>query len=148
MVMVASSFPRGPAVVQRTMATTAAFAAIRELGRRQTSSPSAPVTLDSLQDNPGARVRKTRVGRGPGSKLGKSAGRGMCGQRAREGGSRSNIFTGGQMPLHRSMPLIGFKNPYVAVTHAREPSPHALLHVHRCAFADTTHIYIHRIGVV
>jgi large subunit ribosomal protein L15 len=44
--------------------------------------------------------------------MGKTAGRGMCGQRAREGGRRTNIFEGGQMPLFRKMPLIGFNSPY------------------------------------
>ena len=85
--------------------------AILQVRKQTKSSPQNPVTLYNIQDNPGARPKRVRVGRGPGSKLGKSAGRGMCGKRAREGGVRSNVFIGGQTPLHRAMPHVGFKNP-------------------------------------
>jgi large subunit ribosomal protein L15 len=53
-----------------------------------------------------------RVGRGIGSKLGKTAGRGNKGQKSRSGYSRRPGFEGGQMPLHRRIPKRGFRNPF------------------------------------
>ena len=63
--------------------------------------------LNELTDNPGARKFRTRVGRGIGSGLGKTAGRGGKGQTARTGVA-INGFEGGQMPLHRRLPKRGF----------------------------------------
>jgi large subunit ribosomal protein L15 len=65
--------------------------------------------LNEITDNAGARKTRVRVGRGIGSGLGKTAGRGGKGQTARTG-VRINGFEGGQMPLHRRLPKRGFNN--------------------------------------
>ena len=65
--------------------------------------------LNEIRDNAGARKSKVRVGRGIGSGLGKTAGRGQKGQKSREGVS-INGFEGGQMPLHMRIPKRGFDN--------------------------------------
>jgi large subunit ribosomal protein L15 len=65
--------------------------------------------LNDIRDNPGARVRRTRVGRGIGSGLGKTGGRGQKGQKSRSGVSIHG-FEGGQMPLHMRLPKRGFNN--------------------------------------
>ncbi len=70
------------------------------------------VNLSSLKPPRGSRHRKVRVGRGMGSKLGKTAGRGNKGQKSRKGYSRRPGFEGGQMPLHRRVPKRGFRNPF------------------------------------
>jgi large subunit ribosomal protein L15 len=70
------------------------------------------VNLSSLRPPRGSRQRKVRVGRGMGSKLGKTAGRGNKGQKSRKGYSRRPGFEGGQMPLHRRIPKRGFNNPF------------------------------------
>jgi len=69
-------------------------------------------TLSNLKPPRGSRHRKVRVGRGMGSKLGKTAGAGNKGQKSRTGYSRRPGFEGGQMPLHRRMPKRGFRNPF------------------------------------
>jgi len=67
--------------------------------------------LHNLENAPGAENRKKRrVGRGPGSTLGKTSGRGHKGQNSRSGSRRRVGFEGGQMPLHRRLPKRGFKN--------------------------------------
>ena len=70
------------------------------------------VTLSSLRPPKGSRHRKVRVGRGIGSKLGKTSGAGNKGQKSRTGYSRRRGFEGGQMPLHRRIPKRGFHNPF------------------------------------
>src|SRR5712692_5020049 len=70
------------------------------------------VGLSQLRPPRGSRHRKVRVGRGIGSKLGKTAGRGNKGQKSRKGYSRRAGFEGGQMPLHRRVPKRGFHNPF------------------------------------
>ena len=65
--------------------------------------------LNDIRDNKGARKSRVRVGRGIGSGLGKTAGRGQKGQKSREGVS-INGFEGGQMPLHMRIPKRGFNN--------------------------------------
>ena len=70
------------------------------------------VNLSNLRPPRGSRHRKVRVGRGMGSKLGKTAGAGNKGQKSRTGYSRRRGFEGGQMPLHRRMPKRGFRNPF------------------------------------
>jgi large subunit ribosomal protein L15 len=67
--------------------------------------------LNDLRDNKGARQSRVRVGRGIGSGLGKTAGRGQKGAKAREGVSIAG-FEGGQMPLHMRIPKRGFNNPF------------------------------------
>jgi large subunit ribosomal protein L15 len=67
--------------------------------------------LNEIRDNPGAHTKRMRVGRGPGSGKGKTAGRGVKGQKSRTGVAL-NGFEGGQMPLHMRMPKRGFNNPF------------------------------------
>ena len=69
-------------------------------------------TLSNLRPPAGSRKKKVRVGRGMGSKLGKTSGAGDKGQKSRRGYSRRRGFEGGQMPLHRRMPKRGFHNPF------------------------------------
>ncbi|HEX8171202.1 MAG TPA: 50S ribosomal protein L15 [Thermoanaerobaculia bacterium] len=66
--------------------------------------------LNNLKPKKGSRHAKKRVGRGPGSGHGKTAGRGEKGQKSRSGFSRMLGFEGGQMPLHRRLPKRGFTN--------------------------------------
>jgi large subunit ribosomal protein L15 len=66
--------------------------------------------LNQISDNPGATKDRMRVGRGIGSGKGKTAGRGVKGQKARTGVSIKG-FEGGQMPLHRRLPKRGFTSP-------------------------------------
>ena len=66
--------------------------------------------LDELTSTPGARETRKRIGRGIGSGLGKTAGKGNKGQKARSGGGVRPGFEGGQMPLFRRIPKRGFKN--------------------------------------
>ena len=66
--------------------------------------------LHELRDNPGATKRAKRVGRGPGSGTGKTAGRGIKGQKSRSGVA-INGYEGGQMPLYQRLPKRGFTKP-------------------------------------
>lgn len=68
------------------------------------------ITLSSLKNNPGARKKPKRVGRGSGSGWGKTCGRGQKGQKSRSGGKPHPWFEGGQMPLQRRLPKRGFTN--------------------------------------
>lgn len=65
--------------------------------------------LNELRDNPGARPKSKRLGRGIGSGKGKTSGKGVKGQKAREGVAL-NGFEGGQLPIYRRLPKRGFKN--------------------------------------
>src|SRR4051812_16721112 len=68
--------------------------------------------LSKLQAPPGAVTKALRVGRGVGSGLGKTAGRGQKGQKARAGGNiNKKHFQGGQTPIQRRLPKRGFRNP-------------------------------------
>jgi large subunit ribosomal protein L15 len=67
--------------------------------------------LNEIRDNEGAVTGRMRVGRGPGSGKGKTAGRGVKGQKSRSGVSLLG-FEGGQMPLYMRMPKRGFNNPF------------------------------------
>ncbi|MBZ5661219.1 MAG: 50S ribosomal protein L15 [Acidobacteriia bacterium] len=69
------------------------------------------MNLSNLKPARGSRHRKVRVGRGIGSKLGRTSGKGNKGQKSRKGYSRKPGFEGGQMPLRRRMPKRGFHNP-------------------------------------
>jgi len=66
--------------------------------------------LNDLRPNPGSTKNRKRVGRGPGSGLGKTSGRGEKGQKSRSGFARKPGFEGGQMPLFRRLPRRGFNN--------------------------------------
>jgi large subunit ribosomal protein L15 len=70
------------------------------------------MSLNKLKPPKGAKHSKKRVGRGPGSGLGKTAGRGSKGAKSRSGYRQKRGFEGGQMPLHRRLPKRGFKNPF------------------------------------
>jgi large subunit ribosomal protein L15 len=65
--------------------------------------------LNEIRDNPGARLKSKRLGRGIGSGKGKTSGKGVKGQKAREGVSL-NGFEGGQLPIYRRLPKRGFTN--------------------------------------
>jgi large subunit ribosomal protein L15 len=70
-------------------------------------------TLNTLAPNPGATKTKKRIGRGVGSRTGKTAGKGMKGQKARTGHHGPIVgFEGGQMPMQRRLPKRGFNNPF------------------------------------
>jgi large subunit ribosomal protein L15 len=68
--------------------------------------------LHDLKRPKGAVKNRKRVGRGAGSGWGKTAGRGQKGQNSRSGGGVRPGFEGGQMPLHRRIPKVGFHNPF------------------------------------
>ncbi len=73
--------------------------------------------LNELSPAPGSKTNRKRVGRGIGSGLGKTGGRGHKGLKSRSGGSVAPGFEGGQMPIHRRLPKFGFtsrKSQYVA----------------------------------
>ena len=92
-------FARAGAAALRTARTPA----------RALSSAEPPMALNDLAPNPGSNKRpKIRVGRGIGSGKGKTAGRGHKGTKARQGGSVRPGFSGGQTPLHKALPKVGF----------------------------------------
>ena len=68
--------------------------------------------LNALMDNLGARTGTKRVGRGIGSGMGKTSGRGNKGQKSRSGSRKQATFQGGQMPILRRFPKFGFNNPF------------------------------------
>src|SRR3954449_11516804 len=70
------------------------------------------VTLSNLRPAKGSTQARKRVGRGPGSGLGKTAGKGHKGHKARTGGGTNPGFEGGQMPMFRRLPKRGFTNPF------------------------------------
>ena len=72
--------------------------------------------LDDLKPARGAKKGRRRVGRGPGSGTGKTAGRGHKGQKSRSGGTVKPGFEGGQMPLQRRLPKVGFRSKLARTT--------------------------------
>ena len=85
--------------------------------RRKAKAPAKPVTVErlmlhGLRPPAGSHRVRIRKGRGPGSGIGKTAGRGGKGQTARSGGQTRPGFEGGQMPLIRRIPKRGFTNPF------------------------------------
>ena len=68
--------------------------------------------LSSLHPSPGAKKERKRLGRGPGSGLGKTSGKGHKGKGSRSGGNTPPGYEGGQMPLSRRLPKRGFRNPF------------------------------------
>src|SRR6476620_3182278 len=68
------------------------------------------MNLNTLSPDPGSRPTKKRLGRGIGSGLGKTSGKGHKGQKARAGGYHKINFEGGQMPIQRRLPKMGFKS--------------------------------------
>ena len=81
-------------------------------GAKTQAATSAPLTLSSLKPAPGSTQSRKRVGRGPGSGLGKTSGKGHKGHKARTGGGTNPGFEGGQMPMYRRLPKRGFTNPF------------------------------------
>ena len=73
------------------------------------------LSLNTVQPAEGSKRNRRRVGRGIGSGLGKTAGRGHKGQKSRSGGFHKVGFEGGQMPLQRRLPKRGFKNIFRAI---------------------------------
>ena len=76
------------------------------------------VTLSTLRPAPGSSPVRKRLGRGPGSGLGKTSGKGHKGHKARTGGATNPGFEGGQMPLYRRLPKRGFTNPFKVTAQA------------------------------
>ncbi|HEY7613887.1 MAG TPA: 50S ribosomal protein L15 [Gemmatimonadales bacterium] len=76
------------------------------------------LSLSSLSPSRGSSQTRKRVGRGPGSGLGKTAGKGHKGHKARTGGSTNPGFEGGQMPMYRRLPKRGFTNPFKVAAQA------------------------------
>ena len=74
--------------------------------------------LHELERNIGAQQKRKIVGRGPGSGLGKTSGKGHKGQNARSGGGVNPVFEGGQLPLYRRLPKRGFSNDRFKVRYA------------------------------
>ena len=68
------------------------------------------MNLNTLSPDPGSKKNRRRVGRGIGSGLGKTSGKGHKGQKARAGGYHKINFEGGQMPIQRRLPKMGFKS--------------------------------------
>lgn len=73
---------------------------------------SEKISLSNLKPAPGSHRSRKRVGRGPGSGLGKTSGKGHKGHKARTGGGTNPGFEGGQMPMYRRLPKRGFTNPF------------------------------------
>src|SRR5690242_332962 len=73
------------------------------------------ITLSTLAPAAGSHQARKRLGRGPGSGLGKTSGKGHKGHKARTGGSTNPGFEGGQMPMYRRLPKRGFTNPFKVI---------------------------------
>src|SRR5258708_12496365 len=89
----------------------------------KTAQPEAKLALHDLKPPRGSVTARRRVGRGPGSGLGKTSGKGGKGQTARSGGQTRPGFEGGQMPLIRPIPKRRFPNPFNHPPHALNPPP-------------------------
>jgi large subunit ribosomal protein L15 len=79
---------------------------------RKKAAAVEKLTLSTLKPAEGSTHSRKRLGRGPGSGLGKTAGKGHKGHKARTGGSTNPGFEGGQMPMYRRLPKRGFTNPF------------------------------------
>jgi large subunit ribosomal protein L15 len=95
---------RGGGTAKRTVPRQKTDAAPAQQQRR--------LTLSSLSPAEGSTQSRKRVGRGPGSGLGKTSGKGNKGHKARTGGGTNPGFEGGQMPMYRRLPKRGFTNPF------------------------------------
>ena len=89
---------------------------VRKAATKRPTRAAAPevtrLTLSSLSPAEGSTQARKRVGRGPGSGLGKTSGKGNKGHKARTGGATNPGFEGGQMPMYRRLPKRGFTNPF------------------------------------
>jgi large subunit ribosomal protein L15 len=106
---------------KKSKSTTRARKAPASAPRRRARAAAAPgttepgvrvLTLSSLSPAAGSAQARKRVGRGPGSGLGKTSGKGNKGHKARTGGATNPGFEGGQMPMYRRLPKRGFTNPF------------------------------------
>jgi|GEM_PF-141707 len=100
---------RPPARPRREKAKTVAGAEPAQ-GAEADATRASAAGIHDLRPSPGATHSRKRVGRGPGSGHGKTAGRGSKGQKSRSGYRHQRGFEGGQMPLHRRVPKRGFTN--------------------------------------
>lgn len=98
--------------------------------------------------SPTKRKKSKRVGRGIGSGLGKTCGRGHKGQRARAGGRRDGAFEGGQMPLHRRVPKRGFRSRAALTTAHVRLSDIARLQRRDAEFCEVNLVELKRRGAV
>src|SRR6266496_6813341 len=96
----------------KAKAKTAKKARTRKPRAKAPAAEVVHITLSSLRAPVGSHRARIRKGRGPGSGIGKTAGRGGKGQTARTGGQTRPGFEGGQMPLIRRIPKRGFTNPF------------------------------------
>lgn len=99
--------------------------------------------IEDIKPAVGSHRSRKRVGRGPGSGLGKTSGKGHKGQNSRSGGGVKPGFEGGQMPLQRRLPKRGFKNP----NHI-EYSVVNLSDIDRSGLVDVTPEILHEKGIV
>ena len=99
--------------------------------------------LHDLKPPKGSKKNRKRVGRGPGSGLGKTSGRGHKGQRSRSGFSQRIGFEGGQMPLHRRVPKFGFTNIF-----KKEFQIVNLADLNRCEAGEITGETLQKAGLV
>jgi len=102
-------------VTPKAKAKTKAKTTRKPRAKSRAPNPESPVTrlaLHDLRAPRGSHRARIRKGRGPGSGIGKTAGRGGKGQTARQGGKVRPGFEGGQMPLIRRIPKRGFTNPF------------------------------------
>jgi large subunit ribosomal protein L15 len=103
-----------PSAARKTRTTTRGGS--RAKAKRSAAEPAATaparLTLSTLTPAPGSIQARKRIGRGPGSGLGKTSGKGHKGHKARTGGATNPGFEGGQMPLYRRLPKRGFTNPF------------------------------------
>ncbi len=99
--------------------------------------------LNTIQPADGAKHAKRRVGRGIGSGIGKTAGRGHKGQKSRSGGFHKVGFEGGQMPLQRRLPKRGFKSP-----HATFKAEVRLSDLEKLAVTDIDILVLKQAGVI
>lgn len=101
------------------------------------------VTLSTLRPPKGSTRNRKRVGRGPGSGVGKTSGRGHKGHKARSGGATNPGFEGGQMPMYRRLPKRGFKNPNRVVSQAVN-----VAQLRRLADTDVTPAALYAAGLI
>ncbi|PYP42138.1 MAG: 50S ribosomal protein L15 [Gemmatimonadetes bacterium] len=101
------------------------------------------MTLSSLKPASGSHRSRKRLGRGPGSGLGKTSGKGNKGHKARTGGGTNPGFEGGQMPMYRRLPKRGFTNPYKA-----EAQPVNLHQLKKLSVTELNPETLHAAGLV
>ena len=102
-----------PGTRGRKAASAGADRPARAPRRSEDTPPSRRIlTLSTLSPAAGSTQARKRVGRGPGSGLGKTSGKGHKGHKARTGGATNPGFEGGQMPMYRRLPKRGFTNPF------------------------------------